>query len=232
MHARGTERLRRQSSRQRGVDPAGEPDDDLAEAVLVYVRPQPELEREAHLLQIVHERRDAARCRRCLRRRDLELDDAGRWHLLELPRERAPAHVAQSPPNRRRRIDIDDEQRFFESRGAGDHLALVVEHDRVPVEDELVLAAGHVAERDERRVVARAGGEHLLPLAVLADVERRRRHVHEQLRAGQREVGRRRSGLPHVLADRHADECLAEPQQHEVATGREVPVLVEHAVVG
>ena len=64
-------------------------------------------------------------------------------------------------------------------------------------------------ERDEARRVARALLEHLLALALLADVERRRRDVDEQLRAGQREVGRGRARLPHVLADRHADERLA-----------------------
>ena len=111
------------------------------------------------------------------------------------------------------------------------HLALVVDHDRVAVEDQLVLPADRVAERDEARVVARADAQHLLALAVLADVERRRRDVRDQLRAGEREVGRRRPGLPDVLADRRPDEHLAEAEQEQVAAGREVAVLVEDAVV-
>ena len=48
----------------------------------------------------------------------------------------------------------------------------------------------------------------------------------------EREIGRRRAGLPHVLADRGPDEHVAEAQQHEVATRGEVAVLVEDAVVG
>ena len=53
----------------------------------------------------------------------------------------------------------------------------------------------------------------------------------EQLGAGEREVGRRRAGLPHVLADRQADERVAELEQQQVARRREVAVLVEDAVV-
>ena len=99
------------------------------------------------------------------------------------------------------------------------------------VEDQLVLAADRVAERDEARVVARADAQHLLALAVLADVERRGRDVGDELRAGEREVGRGRAGLPDVLADRRADQDVAEAQQEQVAAGREVAVLVEDAVV-
>ena len=101
----------------------------------------------------------------------------------------------------------------------------------MPVEDELVLAADAVAERDEAGVVARARDEHLLALAVAADVERRRGDVDEQLGAGEREVGRGRAGLPHVFADRQPDERLAVFQQDQVTARREVPVLVEDAVV-
>ena len=99
------------------------------------------------------------------------------------------------------------------------------------VEDQLVLAADRVAEREEARVVARAHAQHLLALAVLADVERRRRDVRDQLRAGQREIGRGRPRLPHVLADRRADDHVSEAKEIEVVAGSEVPVLVEDAVV-
>ena len=101
----------------------------------------------------------------------------------------------------------------------------------MPVEDQLVLAAHRVAERDEARVVSRAGHEHLLALDLLTDMERRRTDVHEQLCAGERKVGRRRSGLPHVLADRHADKRLADFEQDEVVARCEVAVLVEDSIV-
>ena len=99
------------------------------------------------------------------------------------------------------------------------------------VEEELVLAADGVAERDVRGVVARAEPEHLLTLAVLAEMERRRRDVHEQLRAGKSEVRRRRSRLPHVLADRDADDRVAVREHEQLVAGREVAHLVEDAVV-
>ena len=77
------------------------------------------------------------------------------------------------------------------------------------VEDQLVLPADRVAEGDEARVVACAGGEHLLALAVAVDVERRGGDVGEQLGAREGEVGRGWAGLPEVLADRRPDERLA-----------------------
>ncbi len=99
------------------------------------------------------------------------------------------------------------------------------------VEDQLVLSADGIAECDEAGVVERPHAQHLLALAVLADVERRRRDVRDQLRAAERQVGRRWPRLPDVLADRRADADVAEAQEDEVVARREVPVLVEDAVV-
>ena len=110
-------------------------------------------------------------------------------------------------------------------------LAGVVEHDRVPVEDELVLAADEVAEREVRARVARASDEHLLALLGLADVERGRGQVHDELRSRQGKIGRGRARLPDVLADGRADVDVPEPKQQQVAALGEVPVLVEDAVV-
>ena len=129
-----------------------------------------------------------------------------RQRPLELP---AP-YVAQAPADRLGRIDVDDEQRLLEPRRAGDHLALVVQHHGVPVEDELVLSADEVAERDVDRVVSGARDEHLLAVFGLAHVERRRAEVDEQRRAREREVGSRWARLPDVLADGQADEHVAE----------------------
>ena len=148
-----------------------------------------------------------------------------------VPSERPAPDVAQAPADRVGRLDVHDEQLLLEAGRPGEHVALLVEHERVPVEDQLVLAADRVAERDEAGVVARARGEHLLALAVAADVERRGREVDEQLRAGEREIGRGRPGLPHVLADRRPDQRAAVLEEKEVVAGREVAVLVEDAVV-
>src|SRR5581483_7194748 len=158
-------------------------------------------------------------------------DDCGLREVFPVARQRAPPRLRQSPSDRRRRVDVDDEQRLLEARRSGQHLALVVEHARVAVEDELVLAADCVHECDEGGSVARPLLEHLLSLAVLADVERRGGDVHEQLCSGEREVDRGRPRLPHVLADGDPDQRLAEPEHDEVAPRREVPLLVEDAVV-
>src|SRR4051794_8275554 len=62
-------------------------------------------------------------------------------------------------------------------------------------------------------------------------MEGRSGEVDEELRAGERELGRGRARLPHVFADRRSDECAAVFEQDEVAAGSEVPVLVEDSVV-
>ncbi len=116
-------------------------------------------------------------------------------------------------PDRLVRIEVDDEQRLLEPRRPSYDLALVVEHDRVAVEDELVLASHEVAEREVGGVVARSSDEHLLAVLRLAAVVRRRREVDEERRAGERQVGGGRARLPDVLADRGADDDLAEPKQ-------------------
>jgi hypothetical protein len=102
----------------------------------------------------------------------------------------------------------------------------------MPVENELVRRADGVDERDEADVVAGAGLEHLLALALLAHVERRRRDVDDQLRAGECEVGRGRARLPDVLAHGRAEKHVAVLEQEQVAAGSEVAMLVEDAVVG
>ena len=168
--------------------------------------------------------------RRC-RAGAAEVDHRRLGRAAALARQRAPTDVSQAPTDHLRRFDVDDEQRLLEAGRPRDHDTLVVDHARVAVEEELVLAADGVAEREVARVVARASDQHLLPLTLLADVERRGREVREQLGSSQREVGRRRPGLPHVLADRRADQRLAEAQEEEVVPGREVAILVEDAVV-
>ena len=122
-----------------------------------------------------------------------ELDDLHRGTSLARAVELAAAHVAEPPPHRLGRIDVDDEELLLESGRTRDDLAGVVEHDRVPVEDELVLPADEVAEREVRAGVAGACHEHLLAVLGLADVERRGREVDDQLRAREREIRRGRA---------------------------------------
>ena len=86
-----------------------------------------------------------------------ELDQLDCRSVLAHAIELAAAHVAEPAADRLGRVDVDDEQGLLEARRARDDLALVVEHHRVAVEDELVLAADEVAEREVRaRCHARA----------------------------------------------------------------------------
>src|SRR5207249_2849908 len=163
---------------------------------------QAELERETHLLQLSERLADDRLDRLVVLAGLAYLDDGHLGRRSSLARKSPPAKIAQAAPDSLRGLDVDHQQRLLEARGGGEHAASLVEHERVSVEDELVLAADGVAEGDEARVVPRAGSEHLLPLAVAAEVERRRRNVRDQLRSGEREVRRRRAGLPQVLADR------------------------------
>ena len=232
MHALRPERVDRERRDERRVDPAREPEHDVAEAVLADVVAQREHEREPHLLELGREGDDlAAETLSSEPTRSPSSSTAGSCPSSRSRAERAPADVAQPPADRLARVEVDDEQRLLEARRPREDLALVVEHDRVAVEEELVLAADEVAEREVGGVVARARDEHLLAVLRLADVERRRGEVDEQLGAGEREVGRRRARLPDVLADRRPDQRVAEPEQQQLAARREVAVLVEDAVV-
>ena len=65
-------------------------------------------------------------------------------------------------------------------------------------------------ERTEDVYNACAGGEHLLALRSLADVEGRGGDVHDDVRAGDRELSGRRPRLPDVLAHSRPDERLPE----------------------
>ena len=186
----------------------------------------------AHLLELRRERRRSTPC-------DLvgvlggrvELDDLDVRSALARAVELAAPRVTQASADRVRGVDVDDEEVLLEARRARKHCAGVVEHDRVSVEDELVLTADEVAEGDVRARVARAGDEHLLALLGLPDMERRGREVDDELCSGESEIRRGRPGLPDVLADRDSDGGLAEAEDDEVASLREVPVLVEDAVV-
>ncbi len=85
--------------------------------------------------------------------------------------ELATSNVAKPTADRLGRVEVDDEQALLEPGCPGDHLALVVEHHRVPVEHELVLAPDEIAEGEIRGVVTRPRDEHLFAILGLAHVE-------------------------------------------------------------
>ena len=59
-------------------------------------------------------------------------------------------------------VEVGDDEILLEGAPAGDALALLVEDERLPVEDELVLAADRVDEGQAHEVVGGARGQHLL----------------------------------------------------------------------
>ena len=93
--------------------------------------------------------------------------------------------------------------------GAPDHSPSWSNDQGVAVEDELVLAADDVAERQAARS-SRARGRAFARADALARVVWRGLEVDQQLRAGQRLVDGGRPGIPDVLADSRPDGGLAE----------------------
>ena len=113
------------------------------------------------------------------------LDDGRIRKLAPGARESAAARVAQAAADRGRSVHVDDEERLLERGPARDDLPFLVEDEAVPVEDELVLGADRVHERDPAGVVPRPRGEHVLALRSLAEVERGGRDVRDHVRAGE-----------------------------------------------
>ncbi len=100
---------------------------------------------------------------------------------------------------------------------ARDQHAVLVEHERRPVEDELVLAADEVRVDDRHRRVGRARGQHRLPFDEALRVVRRRVEVDDEPGAA-RGLGEDRPGrAPRVLADRHAHAHARDVEQRAVA---------------
>src|SRR5436190_3080598 len=227
----GAERLDSERGRDRRVDPSRDPDDDFAEAVLVHVVGEPELEPEAHLLELVEAWRDGRLDGLARAAGRTDVDDRHLGNLAAVAGKRAAADVPQPAPDGVGGLDVGYEERLLEARSAREEAALSVEDERIAVEEQLVLPADRVAESDEAGVVTGPGCKHLLPLAVAKEMEGRSREVHEQLRAGEGELGCGRTRLPHVLADRRSDERASVFEQHQVAARREVAILVEDSVV-
>ena len=130
-------------------------------------------------------------------------------------------------------VEIDDRQRLAELRGAGQDRTIATDDHRVAVEDQLVLAADLVDVGDRHIRLDRPLGECESSSCALAEMERRGVHVDHQIGATPTEVGDRAVGHPRVLTDRHPERNTADVEQPEgFVAGDEVPLLVEHRVVG
>ena len=129
-------------------------------------------------------------------------------------------------------VEIGDEHDLAVLRGPGDDAPIAVDHQRGPVEDELVLPADQVDVDDRAAGLARPLGQHQLAPAHLARVVGRAVDVDDELGAGPPSGGDRAVGHPRVLADGQGDPHAADAEQlGRPGAGREVALLVEDLVV-
>ena len=189
---------------RRGVDAAGQADHHVGEAVLLDVVAGAEHQRLVHLVvaaEEVGDRRLPADSRVGGRRGDV--GDPGQLDQRELLVGRPATRVEQPLAVDRLHVEVDHQQVLDELGRAGEQLAVRVEGDGPAVEDQLVLAADlvHVDERAGR--VGGAGGEHPLPLGLLALGVGRGVEVEDHLGAAVGLVGDRARRVPRVLADGH-----------------------------
>ncbi len=231
-HSLAPERVHRDRRRQRRVDAAREPDHHAPEAVLPNVVAGPGHESRIHLGVPIEEHR---RPRRQLRprplgqrREDNPAHGRGGASLL-LP----PPRVAEPRAERCVEVKVGDHQVLLERPAERDAVPRGVEDHRLAVEDQLVLPAHQVHERQVPDVIGCSGRQHLLAEAHLADVVGRRVDRDHQLRAGERLRRHRAGGVPDVLADVHRQDraTLAQLEDRRVRAGLKVAVLVEDAVV-
>ena len=173
------ERIGCQTGDQRRVDPTGETQHDVLEAVLAHVVTQPELPvRRRSQPPRAPAARPAARPRRRWRLFGAcgGAGSAGSTRALCCERLAAGRWLDCSGRRRQPRsgsglqVDVAYEQLLAKLCGARDRHAGMVDHAGVPVEHELVLPADEGAEGHAGEAVAGALGEHALALGALAGV--------------------------------------------------------------
>jgi hypothetical protein len=157
----GTEGVDRDGGDDRGVDPAGQPEQHAGEAVLGHVVAQSEHDRLVPLAEIVpplgHRRLE-----RLVRGERLSRDDRA---LDAQPLE--PGIGVRHRGGGGRKLQVDHQQLGLELGGAAHQVTLGVDDQRVAVEDELVLAADQVDVGECAGSVTRSAGAQLEPVVVL-----------------------------------------------------------------
>ena len=219
----GPERVDRDRRDERRVDPAGEPEEHVREAVLHHVVAGAEHQRRVHLVHRLEQWLDPRR----LRRRSRDDPRSPRPRGADRPRPADRESARRWTALRTSRSTISRSSSNWCARATSS--TRLVEHHRRAVEDELVLAADEVHVDDRRLRLRRARREHRLAFLDPARVVRRRVDVHDELRAPVG-LGDDRSGrTPRVLAHRERDPQTGDDEQRAVDGGRlEVALLVEH----
>ena len=165
----GAERVGGDRRRERGVDAAGQAEDDAGEAVLADVVAQAGAERGPDLGLVVEDLGDP-RLRQRGARAVATPAGGSRADRLAAPacRQAAAERLAQAAADGHRGVDVGQQQVLVELGRPGDDLAGGVEHGGAAVEHQLVLAADLVAEGERGGAVVGPGGEHPLPPVALA----------------------------------------------------------------
>ena len=222
----GAERVDGNRRDQGRVDAARQTHEHLRETVLTHVVTRPEHER---FVDLAH---------RCERRLDTRGDPFVEWMRVahrdhrKCGRVDAPSRIALTLVERGSHVDIEDQQVGNELLGASDQHALLVEHERCAVEDELVLAADEVRVDDGDRSVGRPGRQHGFAFGEALRVIRRRVEVDDQLCATGGLDENRAGRAPGVFTDRDADLHSGHIEQRQRLVGHdEVTLFVEHCVV-
>ena len=114
-----------------------------------------------------------------------------------------------------RQVQVDEEQLLVELCSSCEHLAVRCNNDRVAVEDELVLAAGHVDVGERRARLRRAATGQLATDVVFVPFVRRPVDVGDEPDSGGAADRDRPAVLPQVLADRHCDVDAVQPDDAE-----------------
>ena len=198
------------------VDPAGESDDDVGEAVLGQV----------------------VACAEDQRGIDLTLLGPGCGHLAKVGRI-DPSRGSRDLDQRLGDlgdITMDDEvshKEMLEERGGLSHHASIVADDhRAAVEDELVLAADLVHVDHGTASLAHPISDDLASSSVLSDGERGGIDAHHELSPHLGHGGRRTAWGPQVLTHGHPNHRIGDPQELGSPSARDEPsLLVEHGVV-
>jgi hypothetical protein len=216
---------------ERGVDPARDADHDVAEPVLLDVVAQAQLEREAHLLELVERRGDWASTGSGFSSLDADVDDRRLRHGSTLPGERAAPHVAQAATDR---VGGSTSTTSSASSNPGARASTCPPSSSTSEWPSKISSSWPptALQKATKQALSRARVANISSRSRSGrrGTATRRCCVSSCAPASARSV--RAARLPHVLADRRADQRAAVLEQNELAGRGEVPILVEHAVVG
>ena len=232
-HVLGPERVGGDRRRQRGIDAARHPDDDLLKSLLAHVVVRGQDDCRIDLRgprqgcgEPVHDRRfrPGPAWARNLQLTHLQLEALGALGLVPEPLRRDVDRLLG--------VDVAQKEVLDQRLRVGDRVAARVEDDAVAVEDQLVLPPDGVHPGDEGAVVGGPSADHRLSRRPLAVVVGRAVDVDQQPGAVLRLPRHRAGGEPAVLAHRKADAHAVEVDDRAEPSGLEVALLIEDAVVG